>query len=51
MFNIIGAVLFIDGDFRPVYLDKGGHEYFIGRDGLPVYGDWASLDGPDIVVP
>jgi len=49
MSSIIGSVLFIDGAFRAVFIDHRGHEYFLGDDGQPVYGDWSYLDGPEIV--
>jgi hypothetical protein len=38
---IIGRVLFTDGIVRPVFLDGGGGQYVIDRDGhTRCYGTW-----------
>ena len=49
---IIGRVLFTDGIVRPVFLDNGGNQYAIDRDGhTRCYGAWlrpedAEADAP-----
>ena len=42
---IIGRLPFVDGAVRPVFLDDGGHQYVIDRNGhTRCYGAWLADD-------
>jgi len=42
---IIGRRRFVDGVLRPVFLDHGGHQYIIVRDGhTRCYGAWLTVE-------
>jgi hypothetical protein len=46
---IIGRRLFVDGIVRPVFIDDGGAQYVIDRDGhTRCYGTWLLAGGADV---
>ena len=45
---ITGRALFTDGIVRPVFIDDGGHQYVIDRDGhTRRYGAWLRPEDAD----
>jgi hypothetical protein len=46
----VGSVPFIDGVFRPVFLDLDARQCVLDDDGQPIYGVWVYIEEPEIVI-
>jgi len=45
----IGLIPFTDGIARPAFLDAGGRQYILRKEGQPVYGVWVYLVEPEFL--